>query len=158
VTSAAAWQVEPAKRSPSTTTANLLLVDFQGVAVLHLKLLRVSGMVARGSASTSELSDVFFLAYRVWVVLRCDTLPIKEEAHAGDVLALAIAKGIHELSEGRGAFDLEKDLIVVVRDLDIQVLALATIFRLLLHVWRTVVRHIVGGFGPLGYGRDFGCS
>lgn len=37
---------------------------------------------------------------------------------------MALAKGIHELRKGRGALDLEEDLIVVVRDLDVQMLAL----------------------------------
>lgn len=78
--------------------------------------------------------------YTYWVVLRGDALAIKQEADARDVLALSVAEGVHELAEGGCALDLEKDLIVVVCHFDVQVLALAAIFRLLLHVvGRTVV-------------------
>lgn len=41
-----------------------------------------------------------------------------------DVLSLAVAEGVHELLELGGALDLEENLVVVVRDLDVQVLRL----------------------------------
>jgi hypothetical protein len=118
----------------SAAAANLLLVHLQSVAVLHIELRRVSNIPVRVPLCVSE-SRAIFLAYRVWVVLRCYTLPVEQEAHARDVLALAIAECVHKLAQGCGALDLEEDLVVVVRDLDVQVLALAAIFRLLLDVW-----------------------
>ena len=37
---------------------------------------------------------------------------------------MALAEGIHELRKGGGALDLEENLVVVVRNLDVQMLAL----------------------------------
>lgn len=89
--------------------------------------------------------------YRIWVVLGSDTLAVEEKSDAGNVLALAVAEGVHELAEGRGALDLEKDLVVVVRDLDVQVFALAAVLGLLLHVvGGTVLRHVGSGGGGGG--------
>jgi len=90
-------------------------VDFESVAVLHVE--------------------------RVWVVCSCYALTVEQESYARDVLSLAVAESVHELAKGSGALDLEEDLVVVIRHLDVEVLALATILRLLLHVGRTVVRH-----------------
>lgn len=87
--------------------------------------------------------------YRIRVVLGRHTLAVEEKPDAGNVLSLAVAKGVHELAEGRGALDLEKHLVVVVRDLDVQVFALAAVLGLVLHVvGRAVFRH----FGRLGGG------
>lgn len=97
-------------------------MDLEGVAILHVK--------------------------RVWVVLGSDTLAVEEKSDAGDVLALAVAEGVHELSQGRGALDLEKHLVVVVRNLDVQVFALAAVLGLLLHVvGGTVFGHVGSGGG-----------
>jgi hypothetical protein len=85
---------------------------------------------------------VLWDSYRVRVVVWCDTLAIEQKSHARDVLSLAVAEGVHELAESRGALDFEEDLVVVVRHLDVQVLALARIFGLLLNVGRAVVRHV----------------
>lgn len=73
--------------------------------------------------------------YRIWVVVGCDALAIEEESDTRDVLALTIAERIHELAECRCSLDLEEDLVVVVGDLDVEVLALTAILRLLLDVW-----------------------
>jgi hypothetical protein len=75
--------------------------------------------------------------YRIWVVLRSYALAIEEESYTLDVLSLAVAEGVHELSEGGGALDLEEHLVVVIGNLDVQVLALATVLGLLLRlaVW-----------------------
>jgi hypothetical protein len=73
-------------------------------------------------------------AYCVWVVLRGHALAVEEEAHARDILALAIAEGVHEFAESRCALDLEKDLVVVIGDFDVEMFALAAIFGLLLDV------------------------
>lgn len=61
-------------------------------------------------------------AYRVRRVGSLDTLALEEEAHRGDSLALALAKGRHQLLQLRASLDLEEDLVVVVRDLDVEVL------------------------------------
>ena len=54
---------------------------------------------------------------------------------------MAVAEGVHELAEGGGALDLEKDLVVVVGDLDVQVFDWACLFGLVGHMWRSVLRH-----------------
>jgi hypothetical protein len=84
---------------------------------------------------------VLWDSYRVRVVVWCDTLAIEQKSHARDVFSLAVAESVHELAESCGALDFEEDLVVVVRHLDVQVLALARIFGLLLNVGRAVVRH-----------------
>lgn len=61
--------------------------------------------------------------YRLGIVGWVHSLSIEQEAHAGRGLALALAEGIHKLLELSRALDLEKDLIVVVGDLDVEVLA-----------------------------------
>lgn len=43
---------------------------------------------------------------------------------------MAVAEGVHEFLQLCGAFDLEEDLVVVVRDLDVQMLGLLLLFRL----------------------------
>jgi hypothetical protein len=82
-----------------------------------------------------------YWTYRVWVVVWCDALAVEKEAHARNVLSLAIAEGVHELSKSRGALDLEEDFVVVVRYLDVQVFGRSTVLGLLLHIWRAVLRH-----------------
>jgi hypothetical protein len=76
--------------------------------------------------------------------LCCDALSIEQEAHARDVLSLAIAESVHQLAERGRALNLEEDLIVVVGDLDVQVFTLSTVLGLLLDIGRSVVRHISG--------------
>lgn len=60
--------------------------------------------------------------YSVRRVFWADTSAVKEEANSGNLLSLTLAKRIHELLELSGALDLEKDFIVVISDLDVQVL------------------------------------
>jgi hypothetical protein len=79
-----------------TRAADLLLVNFQGVAVGHFERIgRIRGL---------------------------DTRAVKEESDRANGLALALAKGVHELLELSAALDLEEDLVVVVGDLDVEVL------------------------------------
>ena len=87
--------------------------------------------------------------YSIWVVGGPNTSALEQESHAGDVLALAVAEGVHELTQLGRALDLEEDLIVVVGDLDVQVLRRTSILRLL--SWRAVVGHVClcGGCGVL---------
>lgn len=75
--------------------------------------------------------------------MTCDSLSVEEEAHTLGRLALSLAEGIHEFLELSGALDLEEDLVVVIRDLDVQMLrGLWLIFRLVAG-WGAVIRHIV---------------
>ena len=60
------------------------------------------------------------ITYHFGIVCRVDTLTIEEESARAGSLALTLAKGVHELFEGGGALDFEKDFVVVVRDLDVQ--------------------------------------
>jgi hypothetical protein len=123
-----------ASRERLAATANLLLMNLQGVAVLHVELLMSA--LAYDIILTSAQNDLWRQnqAYRVWVVLRGYALAVEEEAHARDVLALTIAEGVHEFSESRCALDLEKNLVVVIGDLDVEMFALAAILWLLLDV------------------------
>lgn len=77
--------------------------------------------------------------YRIGVVRRLHSLSVEEKSDALHVLSLAIAESVHELAELGCALDLEEDLVVVVRDLDVEMFLLA-IFGLLLH-GRAVIRH-----------------
>lgn len=56
-----------------------------------------------------------------------DSRTVEEKSNGGGCFSLALAKGIHELGKSGGALDLEEDLVVVVRDLDVQVLALGLV-------------------------------
>lgn len=60
--------------------------------------------------------------YRLWIVRGLNSRAVEEEAHALRGLALALAEGVHELLQLRGPLDLEEDLVVVIRHLDVQVL------------------------------------
>jgi len=66
-----------------------------------------------------------------WTVGRLNTAAIEEESDRGGRLALSFAKSVHELLQSRGTLDLEEDFIVVVGDLNIEMLALTSTFRLL---------------------------
>jgi len=105
----------------SASAADLLLVDLEGVTVLHVERFRVVAGVDSGA--------------------------VEEEAHAGEGLALTLAEGVHELLQLGGALDLEEDLVVVVGHLDVQVLGLRLRCVVLISVvgwgWG-LVRHVVG--------------
>jgi hypothetical protein len=78
-------------------------VDLEGIAVLHIKSLRVVGGV--------------------------DSLAVEEESHTGRGLSLTLAESIHKLLELGGALDLEVDFVVVVGHLDVEVLAALRLLR-----------------------------
>ena len=80
-------------------------------------------------------------AHRVWRVRGLHALSVEQKPDAANVLPLAIAECVHELLELRRPLDLKEDLVVVVRDLDVQVLSSARILRLLHVVGRAVVGH-----------------
>ncbi len=52
---------------------------------------------------------------------------------------MSLAEGIHQLLEGGGTFDLEEDLVVVVGNLDVKMLTLATRLSLFGGTWASVV-------------------
>ena len=68
-----------------------------------------------------------------------------------DVLALAVAEGVHELLELSRALDLEENLVVVVGNLDVQVLRLR---RRLFLVAAGRLGRVVGHGEILGSVRD----
>lgn len=59
-----------------------------------------------------------------------DARTVEKKSNRGGCLPLALAEGVHELREGGGSLDLEEDLIVVVSDLNVQVLALGLVVRI----------------------------
>ena len=84
---------------------------------------RVQKQVA--SRDVAEARGVREQTYIVRRIGRLDSCAIKQESHSGHGLALAIAEGTHQLLKLGGALDLEKDLVVVVRHLDVEVLSAA---------------------------------
>ena len=52
-----------------------------------------------------------------------NSLALKEESNGCHVLALSFAERVHELLKLGTTLDLEKDLVVVVRHLDVEVLS-----------------------------------
>jgi hypothetical protein len=86
-------------------------------------------------------------SYRVWSIFSRNSLSIKQEPTAFNLLALAIAESIHQFAELSGAFDLEEDFVVVVRDLYVEVVGLVglwggVLFRhgFWLGLWKRVAR------------------
>lgn len=84
--------------------------------------------------------------YSIRAISWLNSRTIKQEADAACGLALALAEGIHQLLELGGALDLEKDLVVVVGDFDIEVLGLRGL--VLLWGWRSA--SILLGSGHCG--------
>jgi hypothetical protein len=78
-------------------------------------------------------------AYRFWTVGGLYAATIKEEPDRSGRLALSLAEGIHQLLEGCGTLDLEEDLVVVVGNLNVEMLALATSLSLLGGTWASVI-------------------
>jgi len=68
--------------------------------------------------------------YSIWAIGRLDTGTIKEESNRLSRFPLALTEGIHELLELGGALDLEEDLVVIVCDFNVEVLADLGLFRL----------------------------
>lgn len=79
-----------------------------------------------------------------------DTATIEEETDGSWSFALSLAEGIHQFLQGSGTLDLEEDLVVVVGNLDIQVLAAS--FWLLWCWTSSVVGHVEGGCGCWRFG------
>ena len=64
------------------------------------------------------------VTYRLWRIRRLDTRAIEKKTDSVGHLALPVTERIHELLERCGPLDLEKDLVIVIRDLDIEMLRL----------------------------------
>jgi hypothetical protein len=125
----------------------LFLVDFEGVAVLHVELpkeVSIGCSIFERTTGAQIKAHQTEFAYSLGVVGRVHSLPVKEEANTRDVLALTVAERIHELLELGSPLDLEEDLVVVIRHLDVEVFRLAGVLRLLHIVWATVVGHGCG--------------
>jgi hypothetical protein len=81
--------------------------------------------------------------HSVWTISRSNTAAIKQKAHRRWCLALSLAECVHQFLKGRGSLDLEEHLVVVIRDLDVQMFRLSSAFWLLLCSRASVL--IVGG-------------
>lgn len=112
------WQLV---RGTEHLTTDLLLVNLEGVSVLHLELFNASVLAYK--QKLRQMST-----HRFRVISGVDSLAVEKESHTCGALALALAEGVHELLELGGALDLEVNFVVVVGHLDVQVLAA---FRLL---------------------------
>ena len=87
------------------------------------------------------------ITYSLGVVRRVHSLPVEEETNTRDVLALTVAERIHEFLELGSPLNLEEDLVVVIRHLDVEVFRLASVLRLLHIVGASVVGHGCGEWG-----------
>jgi len=70
------------------TATDLLLVNFEGVAVRHVKC--------------------------IWTIRRLNTTSVEEKSDRIGRLSLSLAEGIHKLLQLSGPLDLEEHLVVVV--------------------------------------------
>jgi len=86
-------------------TADLLLVDLEGIAILHVE--------------------------SFWAIGWLYATSVEQESNGVGGLALPLAERIHQFLQRRCPLDLEEDLVVVVRNLDVEVLADGLSFRLL---------------------------
>jgi len=87
-----------------------------------------------GNTGKARERDEEQKTYSIGRVCGLDSGAVKEEPHRGEALALALAPRVHKLLELGTALDLEEDLVVVVRHLDVEVLGAGR--RLLLLVGR----------------------
>lgn len=124
-------------------------MNLECVAVLHLKLSRAVSICNPQKCKFGSLAER--VTHRIGSVCRLHTGAIKEESHGIQGLALPLAEGAHELLQLGCALDLEEDLIVVVRDLDVEVLGVSGSLLALVGGAAVLVlaRHgdATGGFG-----------
>ena len=76
-----------------------------------------------------------------------NTTAVEEEANGARSLALSLAESIHQFLESSGPLDLEEDLVVVVGDFDIEMIAGCTALWLLWDTRTSVLvrsRHFEG--------------
>ena len=67
--------------------------------------------------------------HRLRAISWVDPCTIEKKSHRGGCFPLALAEGVHKLRKLGGAFDFKEDLVVVVRDLNIQVFTLGLLVR-----------------------------
>lgn len=80
-------------------------------------------------------------AYSIWGVRGLHTRSVEEESNGCGRLALPFTEGIHQLLQLGCALDLEKHLVVVVGDFDVEMLRLGWFLRLV-HRWGSIAfRH-----------------
>lgn len=79
---------------------------------------------------------------RIWCVRGLNSRSVKEKSDGTSCLALTFAKGAHQLLKFGGALNLEKDFVVVIRHLNVEVfrvgrglLAGCTVRILVRHYW-----------------------
>lgn len=82
--------------------------------------------------------------YCIRTVSRLYSIPIKQESDGIRRFALTLAEGIHQLLQRRRPLDLEEDLIIVIRHLDIQVFRCHRLLGLFSGRWlrRALIRHV----------------
>jgi len=133
----------------SASAADLLLVDLEGVAVLHVELYSVLADILSLSYPLQHARACSRETHVVRGVAGVDSGAVEEEAHARERLALTLAEGVHELLQLGGALDLEEDLVVVVGHLDVEVLGRLRSVVLVagLGRGRRLVRHVAGSRG-----------
>lgn len=76
--------------------------------------------------------------YSLRAICWLDTTSIEQEPDGGSSLALTLTEGIHQLLQLSGPLDLEEHLVVVICNLDVQVLAGATL-GLLGRTWAAII-------------------
>lgn len=79
--------------------------------------------------------------YCLGTICGLHTAAIEEETDRGGGFSLTFAEGVHQLLQLGGPLDLEKDLIVVVCDLDIEMLALSSALGLF---WSSRAAVVIG--------------
>lgn len=84
---------------------DLLLMNLEGIAIRHLETVGSVG--------------------------RLNTLALEQESDRGHALALALAESVHELLELGRSLDLEEDLVIVIRNFDVEVLGASGSFATL---------------------------
>lgn len=95
-------------------------MDLQCVSVLHVELskgtyqLHVDLRRLKEGDATTEV-----LAHRVGTITGLHSVAIEEKTDGVGRFALTLAKGVHQLFQLGRSLDLEEDLIVVVRHLDV---------------------------------------
>lgn len=114
----------------------------------HRTAIRPGATVSLAVSSSTDLFLVHLQRISIghlegfWAITWVDARTIEEKSNRGGCFSLTLAEGVHELREGGGALDLEEDLVVVVRDLDVQVLALGLIVGVAAGTRRLItVRH-----------------
>lgn len=114
-------------------TADLLLVDLKGIAILHVELARKSSALTSHDKAgwAGRCRSGCRYTHSFWAIGWLYATSVEQESNGVRGLALPLAERIHQFLQRRCPLDLEEDLVVVVRNLDVEVLADGLSFRLL---------------------------